>query len=74
MTDTQTDNSQDQSKKPHWTVKTPKGYGRDQRFITVGAAWNRDDGGICIRLTGTQIIENDLYIYEIDEAPTEESA
>lgn len=63
MTDTQTHENSDDKKQPDWTVKTAKGYGRDQRFITVGAAWDREDGGICIRLTGTQIVENDLYLY-----------
>ncbi len=66
MTDTQTPT--DNSTKPDWTVKTSKGHGRYQRFETIGAGWSREDGGICVRLSGTQIVENDLYIYPVERA------
>lgn len=71
MTDTNTQ-PPSENKKPDWTVKTPKGYGRNQRLHTVGAGWSRDDGGLCLRLTGTQIVENDLYIYRIDSGDQSE--
>ncbi len=67
MTDNQTQTSSE-NKKPDWTVKTPKGSGSNQRLQPVGAGWSRDDGGICIRLSGTQVVEHDLYIYQIDNS------
>lgn len=50
------------SKLPDWVVKTPNGSGRLER---IGVAWNRDDNGLCVRLVGRQLIDQDLYIYPI---------
>jgi len=63
--ETQTQNgSAAQSNAPDWIVKTSKGQGRNARFERIGAAWNRtDDGGICIRLCGTQIVSEDIYVF-----------
>lgn len=77
MTDQNTNQTtvEESDNKPDWTVKTARGYGRKQRLETVGAAWNREkDGGICIRLIGKQLIENDLYIYPLDKTTNGESA
>lgn len=49
--------------KPDWIAKSPQGYGRKSRLDRVGAAWNREDGGICIRLIGKQVIDSDIYLY-----------
>lgn len=54
---------------PDWVVKTPKGSGRKDRLERVGAAWDREDGGICLRLIGTQIVNEDLYLFPIQENP-----
>lgn len=48
---------------PDWVAKTPRGYGRNQRLERVGAAWNREDGGLCLRLVGTQVVSDDIYLY-----------
>ena len=48
---------------PDWIVKGPRGYGRNSYLERIGAAWNRDDGGIGIRLTGKQVIEDHIYLY-----------
>lgn len=48
---------------PDWIVKSPRGYGKNSYLDRVGVAWNREDGGIGIRLAGKQIIEDDLYLY-----------
>ena len=56
-------------KRPDWIAKSPKGYGRKERLDRVGVAWNREDGGICLRLRGTQIVTEDIYLYPADPAP-----
>ena len=60
---TQTAPTPDKANAPDWVVKTAKGYGRKQRLERIGVAWSREDGGICLRLSGTQIIGDDVYIY-----------
>ena len=59
----QTENKNGRS--PDWVVKAPKG----SRLERIGVAWDREDGGICMRLAGKQIIDEDIYIYPmIDNA------
>lgn len=48
---------------PDWIVKAPRGQGRNSYLERIGAAWSREDGGIGIRLTGKQLIEDDIYLY-----------
>ncbi len=62
MTDINTNQNED-SKKPDFVVKTPQVFGHKSRLVRIGAGWQREDGGICLRLVGKQIIEDDLYIY-----------
>jgi len=57
--DTQTTNT----RRPDWVVKTPRSKTRNAGLMRIGAAWDREDGGICVRLTGHQIVTGDLYIY-----------
>lgn len=69
------DQPREASNQPDWVVKTPKGIGRKQRLERIGAAWDREDGGICLRLIGTQIVNEDLYLFPIENAPsTQEDA
>ena len=56
-------NETEQGNKPDWIAKTPKGLREGQRLERVGVAWNREDGGIGLRLAGKQVIENDIYLY-----------
>ena len=49
--------------KPDWIAKAPKSRGRNSRLERIGAAWNREDGGICIRLIGKQVVDGDIYLY-----------
>lgn len=49
--------------KPDWIVKSPNQRSRNTRLERVGAAWNRDDGGVCIRLIGKQVVDTDIYLY-----------
>lgn len=57
----------DAGNRPNWVVKAPTGTGEKQRLERIGAAWDRDDGGVCVRLIGTQIVSQDLYIYPVEE-------
>lgn len=59
-------NETENGNKPDWIAKTPKGFRENQRLERVGVAWNREDGGIGIRLVGTQIIDKDIYLYPND--------
>lgn len=59
--DTRTDNGN----QPDWVAKSPRGQGRNQRLERIGVAWNRDDGGVCLRLVGTQIVNEDIYLYPL---------
>lgn len=56
----------DAGNRPNWVVKAPTGTGDKQRLERIGAAWDREDGGVCVRLIGTQVVSQDLYIYPIE--------
>tara|TARA_R110002167_G_scaffold186979_9_gene388128 strand:+ start:891 stop:1121 length:231 start_codon:yes stop_codon:yes gene_type:complete len=58
---------------PDWVAKSPRGNGRNQRLERIGVAWNRDDGGICLRLAGTQIVNEDIYLYPLSDDPASEA-
>ncbi len=60
--ETQTENGN----RPDFVAKTSKGYGRKARFERVGVAWKREDG-ICLRLIGTQVVNEDIYLFPIAE-------
>ncbi len=55
-----------ENNRPDWVVKIPRGAGRQSRLERIGVAWNRDDGGIGVRLSGTQIVDEDIYLYPND--------
>ena len=55
--------AQDTDNQPHFVAKIAKGAGRNSRLERIGVAWNREDGGIGIRLSGTQIVGSDIYLY-----------
>ncbi len=67
--DTRTDNGN----QPDWVAKSPRGQGRNQRLERIGVAWNRDDGGVCLRLVGTQIVNEDIYLYPLASEPASEA-
>ncbi len=63
----------DNGNQPDWVAKSPRGSGRNQRLERIGVAWNRDDGGICLRLVGTQIITEDVYLYPLGDGQAEDA-
>lgn len=52
----------DTNRKPDWVVKD----GENSR--TIGAGWTVEDEGICLRLAGKQLVEDDIYIYPFDKS------
>ena len=54
--------------RPDWVVKVPRTQGKKSGLVRIGAAWDREDGGICLRLTGNQIVSGDIYIYPAIDA------
>ena len=59
------------STSPDFVVKTSKGYGKAKRLDRIGVAWSREKGGLCIRLSGTQVIAEDLYVFPINSGEPE---
>ena len=43
------------------TIRTQDGSGTRRELI--GAAWNTANGAICVRLSGAQIVSNDIYLF-----------
>jgi hypothetical protein len=35
--------------------------------MTVGGAWDRDEGGLYIKLYGKQVIESPIYLFPQDQ-------
>ena len=67
------DTRNDNDNQPDWVAKSPRGQGRNQRLERIGVAWNRDDGGVCLRLVGTQIVNEDIYLYPLASEPASEA-
>jgi len=53
-----------ENNKPTHFVSRKTGQGKYVSFETLGVAWERDDGGLYVKLHGTQIIEGGFYIFE----------
>ena len=68
--DTQTQNSQSENNQPDYIAKqyrvVPVEEGYKTRAESIGAAW-KTDKGIMLRLSGQQVIDNDLYLFPIDK-------
>lgn len=48
--------------KPTHTVRSKTGSGRNATYDTIGVAWQRENGGLYIKLYGTQIISSGFYV------------
>lgn len=70
---TQKTNAVAKNTKPTHTLrKNTGGYGRHANFETIGVAWEREEGGLYIKLYGTQIIDSGFYVFpNQNEATTE---
>jgi len=61
--ETPADGNESQTNSPDWIVKAARGHYKNSYLERVGAAWNRDDGGIGVRLHGKQLVDGDIYLY-----------
>ena len=59
------------SSKPTHIVRKKFWTGRKSDFETLGVAWERENGGLYIKLTGTQIIEGGFYVFPNKEETQE---
>jgi len=60
----QNTNTENTSTKPTHTLRKKVGYGKQVDFETIGVAWAREDGGLYIKLHGTQIIDSGFYAFQ----------
>lgn len=59
--------------KPNYIAKRQDGYGKNVSFTRVGAAWNREDNGsIYIKFHGTQIIDDPVYLFPVEDENNEQ--
>jgi len=59
--------------KPTHTLRKKVGYGKQTSFENIGVAWAREDGGLYIKLHGTQIIDSGFYAFQNEYQATIES-
>jgi hypothetical protein len=52
-----------ESNRPTHIVRKKMGRGKNADFETLGAAWDRGDGSLYIKLHGTQIVEGGFYVF-----------
>lgn len=56
-----------QTSKPTHSIRRKFWNGKRTDFETLGVAWERDDGGLYIKLHGKQIIESGFYAFPIKD-------
>ena len=71
-TETQTSTPKNgEDKRPDWIARQYRVIriedGWKTRKERIGVAFNREDGGICFRPTGQQVIEGDVYFYPYED-------
>ena len=69
----QNTNTETTSTKPTHTLRKKVGYGKQTSFESIGVAWAREDGGLYIKLHGTQIIDSGFYAFQNKDQTTHES-
>jgi len=59
-----TDQTQTNSKtKPDLIAKVREQKDEKTNFLTIGAAWTKEDGSVYIKLYGNQIISEPFYLF-----------
>lgn len=58
---------------PTHNIRRKIGYGKQANFETIGVAWERDDGGLYIKLHGIQVVDSGFYAFAVPEAVEEGS-
>lgn len=73
--ETQTNAAQNgNGNKPTHTIRKRNGKGRNAEFETLGVAWEREGGGLYIKLYGTQIVEGGFYAFPINTDSADDAA
>lgn len=60
---TQTKNTNSRTSRPTHNICKRVGSGKNAEFETIGVAWQREDGGLYVKLVGTQVIESGFYAF-----------
>ncbi len=63
-------NQSKSSSKPTHSLRKKVGYGKNTEFETIGVAWEREDGGLYIKLYGTQFIDSGFYAFPYADQQT----
>ena len=64
---TTTDERQNGNDKPNCYAKVRHGFGKKATYERIGAAWQTEDGSIYVKLAGTQVVEQGLTLYEVED-------
>jgi hypothetical protein len=56
-----------ESNRPTHYVRKKIGTGKKADFETLGAAWDRGDGSLYIKLHGTQIVDGGFYVFPVKD-------
>ena len=57
------DNVSNKGKKPNYSICKKIRTRGGNEFQPIGVAWAREDGGLYIKLAGTQIIDDGFYAF-----------
>lgn len=57
-----------ESNTPTYLVKQMRGYGKNRNWERLGAAWEKEDGSIYVKLHGTQIVEGGFNLFKNEPA------
>jgi hypothetical protein len=63
-----------ESNRPTHYVRKKIGAGKKADFETLGAAWDRGDGSLYIKLHGTQIVDGGFYVFPAKDSSGKEES
>ena len=72
MTTQNETSNQSTETKPTHNLCVKAGYGKKTKFETIGVAWVRQDGGLYIKLHGTQIVDSGFYAFPVKDSYNEQ--
>jgi hypothetical protein len=61
--------SEKTNSKPTHTVRKKVWSGKRTDYELIGVAWLRDDGGLYIKLYGTQVLDHGFYAFPNKDEP-----
>jgi len=62
------------SSRPTHNLRKKIGYGKQTDFETIGVAWTRENGGLYIKLYGTQVFDGGFYAIPVKEVEIDEES